>query len=352
MITSTHAYTATALLITALALAPAPAAAAPHSGSAQPANEAPNTIAPQQPAAESDFFEPGTLKAIAGGLRFTEGPLWDPARNRLIFSDIAADAIYTLTPPGEGAELAIPEILRQPAERANGNAFTKDGRIVNADHNGRITIAAADDMASATVIASKWDGKRLNSPNDIVVHPDGSLWFTDPTFGIRPQEREIPFTGIFRLTKAADKDEWTIEVATQEMQLPNGLAFSPDFKTLYAAEFRENEIHAFDVNAAATKPEDLLTNKRLIAKMEDPARGRADGLKVDVNGNIYTTGPGGLWVFSPEGKELARLAVPGASNLCFGGADNKTIFITAGPAVFSVRAKHAGFLPDWTPQAK
>ena len=332
-------------------LAPCGAAAA-----AQPAAESPKIDTPQQPAQANDFFEPGTLKAIAGGLRFTEGPLWDAARNRLIFSDIAADAIYTLTPPGDGAELAIPEILRQPSERANGNAFTKDGRIVTADHNGRITIAPADDMASAKVIAAKWDGKRLNSPNDIVVHPDGSLWFTDPTFGIRPQEREIPFTGVFRMTKAqgqdANADEWTINVATQEMQLPNGLVFSPDYKTLNVAEYRANEIHAFDVNAAATKPEELLTNKRLIAKMEDPARGRADGLKVDVDGNIYTTGPGGLWVFSPEGKELARLAVPGASNLCFGGADNKTIFITAGPAVFSVRAKHPGFLPDWTPKAK
>jgi gluconolactonase len=280
----------------------------------------------------AEFFE-GEPRVIAEGFRFTEGPLWDAAQSRLIFSDIPASTIFAIVPPaaGEGAiskEKAT--VVRTPSSRANGNAFDAGGRLISACHDGVIERMEKD--GSVTTLARAHEDRRLNSPNDLVVRSDGAIFFTDPTFGIRPQDRQIPFQGVWRIDTGG-----ALSLVDDSMDLPNGLAFSPDESKLYVADFRRGEIIAFELAGDGS-----VANRYTFAELKGPGRGRPDGVKVDEQGNVYSTGPGGIWVFTPGGERVALLAVDGASNLAFGGSDRKTLFITAGPRVLMVRTKIAG----------
>ncbi|MEX2219927.1 MAG: SMP-30/gluconolactonase/LRE family protein [Phycisphaerales bacterium] len=319
--------------------APAPAEAA-----RPPAPAAPTGEPGQAPAATPVAPPPAALvpaatpKLVGSGFRFTEGPLWRDGT--LLFSDIDANTIYTIRPEDEPARPGDAERFRTPSGSANGNTLDGKGRLITAQHDGKLTRTEAD--GSVTVLASKYEGKRLNSPNDVVVHSGGAIYFTDPSFGVSRAERQLDFCGVFRLVPAEEPGgEHTLTLLTRDLQLPNGLAFSPDEKRLYVTDHRKAEIHAFDVGADGN-----LSNGRLFVDLKaPPTRGATDGMKVDSKGNIYATGPGGVWVVSPEGEKLGRIPVQGPTNVGFGGDDARTLYITAGERIYSVPLATPGVLP-------
>ena len=268
------------------------------------------------------------LQRIATGFLFVEGPVWHPL-GFLIFSDIPASTLYRWD-PGDGVS-----VFRKPSGRANGNTLDRWGRLISAHHERYVS--RIDPLGATAILASMFQGKALNSPNDVVVGRDGSLYFTDPPYGIHDHEEELGFYGIYRIDPRG-----RLILLAADLLRPNGLAFSPDFKRLYVNDSSTNQIHQFAVTA-----EGGLSERRLFAKMYDPTRtGVADGIKVDQKGNVYSTGPGGIWVFAPTGALLERVDVPEkASNLAFGDVDLKTLYVTASTSVYRMRVSVPGTPP-------
>jgi len=276
------------------------------------------------------------VEQVGGGFQFIEGPVWHPD-SYLLFSDIPANTIYQWTPgaPASGAPEAT--VYRQPSGHSNGLTLDRENRLVACEHERRVSRTELD--GTVVPIAERYQGKRLNSPNDIVCKSDGSIYFTDPPYGLPRQTegKELDFNGVFRLAP-----DGTLTLLDDTFVRPNGLAFSPDEKTLYVDDTAEMHIRAFDV-----LPDGTLANGRLFADLRDPGRdGVPDGIKIDVQGNVFCTGPGGIWVLSPEGKELGRIEVPEVpANLAWGDADGKTLYITARTGLYRVRIKTGGALP-------
>ncbi len=269
------------------------------------------------------------VEKIAGEMRFTEGPVWD--RGRLLFSDIPADLIYAYTPGG-----GKPILFRQPSGQSNGLTLDRQGRLLACEHkNRRVSRTEKDGMV--VTLAYAYDGKRLNSPNDVVVKSDGTIYFTDPPYGIGKEQEELGFSGVYRINK-----DGSLTLLTRECVRPNGLAFSPDEKRLYVDDSQEGHIRVFDVQADGT-----LSGGRIFAQMKEPGqRGVPDGMKVDTQGNVYCTGPGGVWVFAPDGTLRTKIAVPEvAANVAFGDRDGKTLYITASTGLYRVRLKNPGIRP-------
>lgn len=256
------------------------------------------------------------VERLATGLKFAEGPLWNP-RGFLLFSDTPADTIYKLTSNGDL------EVFRRPAGYPNGNTFDRLGRLVTAQHDRRVTRTV---NGKVITLVSQYEGKKLNSPNDVVVKSDGSIYFTDPPFGIRKpyavreEPEELGFYGVYRLT-----EDGKLVLLVKDIPLPNGLAFSPDEKKLYITDSQKGNILVFDVKADGT-----LENKRVFADMKVPGKEPlADGMKVDSQGNVYSTGPEGIWIFSPQGKLLGKIFLPeNSTNMAWGDSDYKTLYIT------------------------
>jgi gluconolactonase len=265
------------------------------------------------------------VEKLSGSFKFTEGPAWHP-RGFLIFSDIPADTIYQWTTDGKFS------IYRHPAGNPNGNTFDKEGRLITAQHNRRLV--RTEKNGQITILAERYQGKRLNSPNDVVVKSDGSIYFTDPPFAISKEQEELGFYGIYRLTP----DE-SLSLLSKEMVRPNGLAFSPDEKTLYVSDSEKKYIRAFEVNSDGT-----LVNSRVFAELAGPPdKGVPDGLKVDVKGNIYCSGSEGVWIFSPSGNLLGKILVPEVvTNLAWGDKDYKTLYMTASKSLYRIRLNVAG----------
>lgn len=273
---------------------------------------------------EGGSFCTSELERLATGFKFTEGPVWHPG-GYLIFSDIPADTIYSLKGPA-------PEVFRRPSGNSNGLTFDIEGRLVACEHGNRRVSLTHDDGEVAS-LASHYQGKRLNSPNDVVVKSDGSVYFTDPPYGVRPDERELDFQGVYRI--GSDRQ---LVLLVDDFVKPNGLAFSPDEKVLYVNDTEKGWIRAFDV-----REDGLLENDRVFARLEGPGAGRPDGMKVDVEGNVYCTGPGGVWVLDSAGKHLETIQTPeAAANLAFGGEDGCTLYITARTSVYSVEVTYPG----------
>ncbi len=268
------------------------------------------------------------IEKLSDGLKFTEGPVWHP-RGFLLFSDIPGDTIYKWTNDGKIS------IYRRPAGNPNGNTFDTQGRLITAEHNRRLV--RTETNGQITVLAERYQGKRLNSPNDIVVKSDGSIYFTDPPYGISKEKEELGFYGIYRLTP-----DGTLTLLSKEMVRPNGLAFSPDEKKLYVSDSEKGYIRVFEVKSDGT-----LTNSRVFAELTGPTdKGVPDGMKVDVQGNIYCSGSEGVWVFSPTSQLLGKILVPEVvTNLAWGDKDYKTLYITAGQGVYRIRLKVAGVQP-------
>ena len=278
---------------------------------------------------------------LATGFGFTEGPVWHPDGHWL-FVDIPRNLIYSLAPGG------IPEVFRDNSGGSNGLTFDLRGNLILCEGSNRqITRREAD--GSYTPIATQIDGKHLNHPNDVAGRSDGSLYFTDPTFGMTAEEQELDFAGVHRIAP-----DGSVSVATRDTELPNGIAFSPDESTLYVVISRAGDscieekergvvcrhqfIRAFDVAADGS-----LSNNRIFAGMHSNQDGVPDGMKVDIEGRVYCTGSGGCWVFAPSGDLIGVIVLPEVpANCAWGGADNRTMLFTARTSVFSVEMTTPG----------
>jgi sugar lactone lactonase YvrE len=281
------------------------------------------------PSAPASPVDPqAQVEQVASGFQFTEGPVWHPD-GYLLFSDIPASTIYRWM-PGESQAT----VYRQPSGHSNGLTLDRQGRLVACEHDRRVSRSQADGTVAA--IATHYQGSRLNSPNDVVVHSDGSVYFTDPPYGLPGQKegKELGWNGVYRLAP-----DGTLTLLDDSFERPNGLAFSPDEKTLYVDDSYKDHIRAFDV-----LPDGTLANGRVFADLSDPgAQGVPDGMKVDVLGNVFCTGPGGIWIVSPGGEKLGRIEVPETpANLAWGDADYKTLYITARTGLYRVRTLTGG----------
>lgn len=282
---------------------------------------------------------------IATGHVFTEGPLWivddkSPGGGYLLFSDIPASKVFKWTPGADGALTeSKAEVFIEDSAQSNGLTLDREGRVLLAQHSGKISVLNKD--GTLTLICDKYDGKGLNSPNDLCVRSDGMIFFTDPPYGVRGSGRtkELEFSGVYRMGADAKP-----VLLNKSMVTPNGIALSPDEKTVYVADTSKGQMWAFGF-----KEGDLLDDGRLFAELiasEGPRKGKSaggDGVRVDVEGNVYCAAAGGAWVFDKSGKHLGVIGIPGnATNVAFGGKDRKTLFITSGKNVFAVNVKIAG----------
>ena len=273
----------------------------------------------------SELFASSDMEEVGSGFQFTEGPLWHPD-GFLLFSDIPANTIYSLRP----GEQAVP--WRSPSGNSNGLTFDRRGHLYACEHGNR-RVTRTEEDGRIVAVASSFEGKRLNSPNDIVVRSDGSVYFTDPPYGVTPEEKELTFNGVFRLAP-----EGELEVLLDDMVRPNGLAFSPDESTLYIADTHTLEIRACDVASNGG-----LSSPRRFALMESDMEGGPDGMKVDVKGNLYCAGPGALWVYKPSGELVGTIVGPQRpANLAFGGSDRRTLFLTSHTSVYALHTTIPG----------
>jgi gluconolactonase len=268
--------------------------------------------------------ESGAPERIATGFEFTEGPVWHPD-GYLLFSDIPPGRIYRLVPGGEA------KVWREPSGNSNGLTLDAEGVLIACEHGNRRV--SRGNGGEAATLADSYEGKRLNSPNDVVVKRDGTIYFTDPPYGISPGEQEQPHNGVYRLTPGDEP-----ELLSTDLDRPNGLAFSPDESVLYVGDSGQRKLHAFDVRTDGT-----LANFRLVADMNHEEPGSPDGMKVDEEGRVFITGATGVWVFEPDGVHLGIIATPETpANCAWGDEDRRTLYITARTSVYSVRVKTPG----------
>ncbi|MGI6367669.1 MAG: SMP-30/gluconolactonase/LRE family protein [Anaerolineae bacterium] len=261
----------------------------------------------------------------ASGLRFTEGPLWHP-EGYLIFSDIPGDTIYRLDEDGTVTP------WRRPSGNSNGLTCAADGRIVACEHGNR-QVSIGGPCAATQPVATHYGSARLNSPNDVVMRSDGTIYFTDPPYGIQPEQQELPHQGVYRVTPDGE-----LSLVVPDMLRPNGLALSPDESVLYIDDSGRKEIRAYDV-----RPDGSLWGGRIWADMASDEQGVPDGMKVDQEGNVYCTGPGGIWVLDAKARVLGILRGPEhPANVAFGDADWCTLYITAQTGVYSLRTQVPG----------
>jgi gluconolactonase len=279
----------------------------------------------------SAILEPTQAERLATGFGFTEGPLWHPD-GFYYFVDIRTSMLHRVT-PGKP-----PELVRADTGEGNGTTFDLRGRLIICEGgNRRVTRWSSDGRSE--VLVDRYEGKRLNRPNDVVCKSDGSLWFTDPALRVPLAQREVDHAGVYRIAA----DGTTTLVA--DCEYPNGLAFSPDERTLYVANTRWSQyIHAFELDAAGG-----VIRRRIFADMSsDETDGVPDGMKVDVEGRVYCTGPGGTWVFAPDGERLGIIRTPEVpANVAFGGPDLRTLFLTARTSVYTLRVKVPGQPHPW-----
>jgi gluconolactonase len=277
------------------------------------------------------------LDSIVQNLAFGEGPVWDRRQKLLYFVDIIGSTIWKWT-PGKGQEVVL-----HPSRHANGMTFDRQGRLLVAGWSARCIWRFEADGTLAR-IAETWEGKRFNSPNDIVVKSDGSVWWTDSAGGLTipgmvadDVQRYIDYQGVYRLSP----DGKTVSMVIADCAYPNGLAFSPDEKKLYVNDTQQALIRIFDVQDDGT-----LGAGRDFYRLQGNEMGHADGMKVDTEGNVYCTGPGGIHVMDPSGRLVCRLRVPAnCSNLAFGDDDMKTLYITSFNEVFRTRVRIPGVAP-------
>jgi gluconolactonase len=267
------------------------------------------------------------LEKVVGGFGFTEGPVWDP-RGFLYVSDEEKNRLSRVYPDGRVETLLE---IGDP----DGSTLDADGRLVTTASVLRAIIRVAPD-GKYTVLADKYEGKKFNSPNDIILGPDRALYFTDPTLDLpKGEKQELSFQGVFRLA-----GDGSLRLLTSDLTAPNGLAFSPDGKRLYIDDTKLREIRVYDVAANGE-----LKNGRLFGK-EEGRGGVPDGMRVDVNGNLYVTGPGGIWVWDPDGNHLGTIVMPeSTANLNWGDSDYRTLYITARTSVYRLKTKARGFVP-------
>ncbi|MBK7104940.1 MAG: SMP-30/gluconolactonase/LRE family protein [Ignavibacteriae bacterium] len=258
------------------------------------------------------------IEKVAEGFQFTEGPVWKDGA--ILFSDIPANKIYKWNEK-DGLSTFL-----DPSGNSNGLAICKDGNLILAQHGKRRMAKLLNDGKEIS-LADNFYGNKLNSPNDLAVKSDGSIFFTDPPYGIKSEEEELGYYGIFRLSKNGK-----LKLLDNSLHRPNGIAFSPDEKLLYVTNSGSNEVYVWDVK------DSTITNKRLFANMQPDGFG--DGMKVDKNGRLFIAATKGIWIYESNGTLLESFEVPGQTTNCaFGDEDGKTLYITSGNAVYKYRSK-------------
>jgi gluconolactonase len=281
--------------------------------------------------------EDATAERVAGGFGFTEGPVW--RRDELLFSDIRNNRIARWRQLKEG-----PEVTTFGTGYSNGLTLDAHGDILAAEHGGRKVSRIAADGARTTLV-DRYQGLRLNSPNDLVVRSDGGIYFTDPPYAVNASVvrvpgwwsqmilgRQLQVNGVYRLAP-----DGRLDLLVEDFALPNGLAFSPDERTLYIDDSERKHIRAFDV-----LDDGRLANGRVLLDMASPNPGVPDGMKLDAAGNIFCTGPGGIWICRPTGELLGRLILPELpANLAWGD-DLCTLYVTAQTSVYRIRTRTQG----------
>lgn len=262
-----------------------------------------------------DFADHEVLKAAEDNT-FAEGPAWSP-EGYLVFSDVPSNRIWKLDTGEE------PEILRGDSEGASGNAFDARGRLYTCESRGR-RLVRQNASGRVEVVADEWEGKRLNGPNDVVVRRDGHIYFTDPAFGSASDTRELDFNGVFHVTGRGQ-----MELVGRYEGRPNGIALSPDGRTLYVAISDDRQVRAYDLDG-----EGKASGERLLV---DGIDGPPDGMTVDEKGNLYVAA-NDLAVYTAEGELLGTVKMPEKpSNCAFGGPDFETLYVTARTTVYAIR---------------
>jgi gluconolactonase len=325
-----------AVLLVGCSQAPAPAPVAQTHGA--------GSIVRLDPALDSLVPKDAQIEKVAGGFQFTEGPLWRPD-GHLWFSDVMGNVVRSVTPSGQ-VEVLIRNSGGQsdapPGSFIGSNAMVagKDGYVLLCQHTNRDIVRVAKDL-TMTPYLQKFQGKRFNSPNDLVYKSDGALYFTDPPYGLLKQDddpaKELRFNGVFRYANGK------LQVIIKDLTRPNGLAFSPDEKTFYVANSDEKRKVWMQYDVAA---DGTVANGRVFADVTaEREDGVPDGMKVDSLGNVYGTGPGGIWVFSPEGKHLGTIKPPETPANCAWAEDGKTMYITARTSVYRIKLAVMGEKP-------
>jgi gluconolactonase len=273
-----------------------------------------------------------SIEAIAEGFLFTEGPLWDPRGNRLLFTDIPGDTIAQWSAAGGKG------VFRWPSNKANGLAWDRDGRLLACEHaTSRLTRTERD--GKITVLAATFEGKELNSPNDVVVKSDGAIYFTDPTYGRLDyygvkRDPQLGFRGVYRVAP----DGKGLRLLANDFGQPNGLCFSPDEKRLFVNDTERMHIRAFEVAADGS-----LGGGAVWAEVKGAGEGAPDGMKVDEAGTLWCCGPGGLHRFAPDARPLGVFQTPApAANFAWGDDDRRSLFVTAGDKLYRVRVDVPG----------
>ena len=324
-----------AILLAGCSTTPSPPAAETH---------AVGSIVRFDPAFDSLVPQDAAIERVAGGFQFTEGPLWRPD-GVLWFSDVIGNVVRSVTPAGQ-VNVLIPkaggETNAPPGSfiGPNGMIADKDGNVLMCQHTNRRIVRVAKDL-TMTPYLEKFEGKRFNSPNDLVYRSDGTLYFTDPPYGLLKQDddpaKELKFNGVFRYANG----KLTAEI--KDLNRPNGIALSPDEKTLYVDNSDEKKRIWMRYDVA---PDGVVSNGRLFADVTaEKEAGLPDGFKIDSKGNIWTSGPGGIWVFSPDGKHLGTLKMPENPANCNWGDDDKTLYITAVTGVYRIKTSVMGEKP-------
>lgn len=284
------------------------------------------------------------IEKLAGGFVFTEGPVWDQRGNRLYFSDLRSNAIHTWS-DAEGLGTFLQPVFEGEAAHqsvgSNGLTIDQQGRLLLMEHGNRL-VSRLETNGSRTILAHSYGFSRLNSPNDSVWHSSGWLYFTDPSYGLAELEsdplRELDFNGIYKLYPETGE----LELLERNQSRPNGIALSLDERTLYVAnsDGSDKVWYAYNVNDAGE-----LSNQRVFFDVNDQdIAGAADGMKIDVNGNIFATGPGGVWVFDSEGNHLGNINPPELpANVAWGG-DGSDLYITARTGLYRISLTTRGVI--------
>jgi gluconolactonase len=276
------------------------------------------------------------FEKLATGFLFTEGPLWHAREKYLLFSDMPGDHLR------RWSERDGISTFRKPCHKSNGLAWDREGRLLVCEH-GSSHVTRTEPDGRITIIASHYQGKELNSPNDIVVKTDGGIYFSDPTYGRMnyygvPREPELGFRGVYR----AEPDGKSLHLLANDFAQPNGLCFSHDEKTLFVNDTERQHIRAFDV-----LPDGTLRGSRVWAETTGEEPGAPDGMKIDSAGNLYCCGPGGIHVFAPDATCFGVIRVPEATaNFAWGDDDFRSLFITASTSLYRIRVTVPG-TPQW-----
>ncbi|MSS70926.1 MAG: SMP-30/gluconolactonase/LRE family protein [Candidatus Latescibacteria bacterium] len=272
-----------------------------------------------------------TIEHLATGFQFTEGPVWLRGEKDLLFSDIPSSRIVRYRFEADGPHVTT---YRHPSGNANGHTLDRQGRLVSCEHSGR-RVSRTEADGRVDDVAARFEGKRLNSPNDVVVKSDGAVYFTDPPYGLKnyTEGKELAVNGVYRVAP-----DGAMTLLAEDFERPNGLAFSPDESILYIDDSAHRHIRAFDVRADGT-----LANGRLFLDMAHEDKGSPDGMKVDVEGNVWCTGPGAVWLITPDAKVLGRIVCPEQpANLAWGDDDGRSLYITARTSLYRLRTEVQG----------